>query len=76
MNFISFINIYSHLDFILDIRLIVYTGLMESVVQHVLTVGLGKINTNKHGNNSKSIVINGKTFRYNKDKPLTNSGNT
>ena len=44
---------------------------MDSVIKHILNVGLGKIDTNKKGNNLKSIVINDKTYRYNKDKPLT-----
>ena len=44
---------------------------MERVIKHVLNVGLGKIKTNKKGNQLKSIIINDKTYRYNKDKPLT-----
>ena len=43
---------------------------MESVIKHILNVGLGNIQINKKGNHLKSI-INGKTFRYNRDKPLT-----
>ena len=44
---------------------------MEGVIKHVLNVGLGRIKTNKKGNNLKSIVINDKTYKYNKEKPLT-----
>ena len=44
---------------------------MDSVIKHTITVGLGKINTNNKGKELKSIVINGKTYRYNKDKPLS-----
>ena len=44
---------------------------MESVIKHILNVGLGKINTNKKGNQLTSIIINDNTYRYNKDKPLT-----
>ena len=66
-----FLLIYSQLDFILDIRLIRYIDLMDSVIKHVLNVGLGKIHTNRKGNNLKPIVINNKTYRHNKDKPLT-----
>ena len=44
---------------------------MDSVIKHVLNVGLGKINTNKKVNNLKPTIINGKTYRCNKDKPLT-----
>ena len=42
---------------------------MDSVNKHILNVGLGKIQTNKKGNNL-SIVISVKTYRYNK-KTLT-----
>ena len=48
---------------------------MNSVIEHVITVGLGKIITNNKGKGLKSIVINDKTCRYNKDKPLTNTLN-
>ena len=65
--------IYSQLDFTLDIRLIRYIDLMDSVINYILNVGLGKISTNKKGNQLKPIVINSKTYRYNKDKPLTNT---
>ena len=44
---------------------------MDIVIKHVLDVGLGEITTNKKGNKLKPIVINDKTYRYNKDKPLT-----
>ena len=44
---------------------------MDSVIKHVITVGLGKIKTNNKGKELKSIVINDTTYRYNKDKPLT-----
>jgi len=44
---------------------------MESVIQHILNVGIGEIKTNKKGKQLKSIIIDGKTYRYNKDKPLT-----
>ena len=43
---------------------------MNSVIKHVITVGLGKIITNNKGKGLKSIVINDKTYRYNKNKPL------
>ena len=46
---------------------------MDSVIKHVLNVGLGKINTNKKVNNLKPTIINGKTYSCNKDKPLTNT---
>ena len=62
---------YSQFGFILDIRLISYIGLMESVFKHVLNVVLGEIKTNKKGNKLKSLVTNDKTYRYNKDKPHT-----
>ena len=48
---------------------------MESVIKHILNVGLGKLATNKTGNQLKSIMINDKTYRCNKDKPLTNTLN-
>ena len=48
---------------------------MDSVVKHVITVGLGNIKTNNKGKGLKSIVINDKTYRYNKDKPLTQTLN-
>ena len=44
---------------------------MDSVIKHVITVGLGKIKTNNKGKGLKLIVINDTTYRYNKDKPLT-----
>ena len=44
---------------------------MNSVTKHVITVGLGKVQTNNKGKELKSIAINDKTYRYNKDKPLT-----
>ena len=44
---------------------------MDSVIKHTITVGLGKIKTNNKGKELKSIVINDKTYRYNKDKPLS-----
>ena len=44
---------------------------MDSVIKHVLNVGLCEIKTNKKGNKLKSIVIGDKTYRCNKDKPLT-----
>ena len=50
--------IYSHHNFILDIRLIRHIDLMDSVVKHTITVGLGKIKTNNKGKGLKSIVIN------------------
>ena len=34
---------------------------------------MGKIKTNNKGKGLKPIVINDKTYRYNKDKPLTNT---
>ena len=46
---------------------------MNSVIEHVITVGLGKIKTNNKGNGLKLIVINDKTYSYNKDRPLTNT---
>ena len=48
---------------------------MGSVIKHVLNVGLGKISTNKKGNSLKSIVVDGKTYRYNEDRPLTKTLN-
>ena len=33
---------------------------MESVIKHILNVGLGKIKSNKKGNQLKSIVVNEK----------------
>jgi hypothetical protein len=44
---------------------------MDSVIKHILNVGLGKIKTNNKGEELKSIIINDKTYRYDKDKPLT-----
>ena len=44
---------------------------MDSVIKHVITVGLGKIKTNNKGKELNSLIINNKTYRYNKDKPLT-----
>ena len=44
---------------------------MDSVIKHTIAVGLGKIKTNNKGKELKSIVINDKTYRYNKDKPLS-----
>ena len=41
------------------------------MIKHTITVGLGKIKTNNKGKELKSIVINDKTYRYNKDKPLS-----
>ena len=69
--FIFCYYIYSHLNFILDIRLIRYIDLMDSVIKHTITVGLGRIKTNNKGKGLKPIAINDKTYRYNKDKPLT-----
>ena len=46
---------------------------MNSVTKHVITVGLGRIKTNNKGKELKPIVINDKTYRYNNDKPLTNT---
>ena len=46
---------------------------MDSVMKHVITVGLGKIKTNNKGKELKPIVINDKTYKYNKDKPLINT---
>ena len=40
-------------------------------MKHILNVGLGKITTNKKGSHLNTVIINDKTFRYNKDKPLT-----
>ena len=44
---------------------------MDSVIKHTIAVGLGKIKTNNKGKELKSIVINDKTYRYDKDKPLS-----
>ena len=66
-----YIYIYSHLNFILDIRLIRYIDLMDSVIKRVITVGLGKIPTNNKGKELNSLIIYDKTYRCNKDKPLT-----
>ena len=46
---------------------------MNSVIKHVITVGLGKVKTNNTGKDLRSIVINCKTYRYNKDKPPTHT---
>ena len=46
---------------------------MDSVTKHVITVGLGRIKTNSEGKELNSLIINDKTYRYNKDKPLTNT---
>ena len=46
---------------------------MNSVIKHVITVGLGRMKTNNKGKELKPVVINDKTYRYNKDKPLTNT---
>ena len=43
---------------------------MGSVIKHILNVGLGKISTNRKGNNLKPMVINDKTYRYNKENHL------
>ena len=48
---------------------------MDSVIKHTITVGLGKIKTNNKGKGLKSIVINDKTYGYNKDKPLSQTLN-
>ena len=48
---------------------------MDSVIQHVLTVGLGKVKTNNTGQELKSLIINDQTYRYNKDKPFTTTFN-
>ena len=48
---------------------------MNSVIKHVITVGLGKIPTNIKGEELKSIAINDKTYRCNKDKPLSKTLN-
>ena len=45
---------------------------MDSVIKHTITVGLGKIKTNNKGKELKPIVINNKTYRYNKDTTFTN----
>ena len=52
-----------------------YIDLMGSVIKHAITVGLGKIKTNNKGKGLKSIVISDTTYRYNKDKPLTQTLN-
>ena len=44
---------------------------MDRVIKHVLNVGLGSIKTNNKGKELKSIIINDKTYRYDKDKALT-----
>ena len=46
---------------------------MDSVIKHIPNVGIGKIKPHKKGVNLQSIVINDKIYRYNKDKPLTNT---
>ena len=68
-----YIYIYSHLNLILDIRLNRYIDLINSVIRHVITVGLGKIKAKNKGKDLKPIVINYKTYRYNKNKPLTHT---
>ena len=44
---------------------------MDSVIKHTITVGLCKVKTNNKGKELKPIIINGKTYRCNKDKPLS-----
>ena len=66
---------YCHINFILDMRLIRHTDLMGSVIKHVVTVGMGKIQTNNKGKELKSIVISDKTYRYNKDKQFSKTLN-
>ena len=44
---------------------------MDNIIEHIINVGLGEINTNSNGKQLKSIIIYGKTYRCNKDKPLT-----
>ena len=41
------------------------------MINHVLNVGLGSITINNKGKQLKSIIINDKTYRYDKDKALT-----
>ena len=59
--FLLLLYIYSHINFILDIRLR-YIDLVDSVIKHTITVGLGKIKTNNKGKELKSIVINDKSI--------------
>ena len=66
----------SHLNFILDIRLIRYTDLVDSVIKHAIAVGLGNITTTNKGKELKSVVTNDTTYRYNGDKPLTQTLNS
>ena len=44
---------------------------MDSVIKHIVTVGLGKVKTNNKGKELKSLTINDKTYRHKKYNPLT-----
>ena len=56
-SFLFFAIIYSHLNFVLDIRLNSYIDLMNSVIKHVITVGLDKIKTNNKGKELNSLIM-------------------
>ena len=49
MGFNLFLLTYSQLNCILDIRRNTYIDLMESVIKHIVNVGLGKIKTHTKG---------------------------
>ena len=44
---------------------------MDNTIKRIINVGVGEIKTNSKGKPLKSIIIGGRTYRYNKDKPLT-----
>ena len=44
---------------------------MQRVINYILSEGLAKVKLNNKGKELKSLIRNGNTFRYNKEKPLT-----
>ena len=44
---------------------------MGNSIGHIINVGVGEIKTNSKGEQLKSIIIDGITYIYNEDKPLT-----
>ena len=71
MGFNLFLLTYSQLNCILDIRRNTYIDLMESVIKHIVNVGLGKIKTHTKGDQWEPVITKSTTFKYNKDKPRT-----
>ena len=53
---------YSHLNSILDIRVIRYIDLLYSAIKHVITVDLRNIKTNNKGKELNSLIIHDKTY--------------